>query len=364
MLVRTTAKIKIKTSPEIIRTIKVYQKALQFCIDTSWNMRIKNNIKLHPFVYKSIRKKGLQSQLAIACIKQACGIVKKAKFKPIINNFFMEYDFPRSASFKNNILSLAAVKGRVKIPFSVPACYEEYFKSWKVCESILKIDKKGRCFFNFSFSKEVNTEGSSLQARVLGIDLGINNLAVTSDNRFFGKDIKQQRIKRDNLISELQAKGTRACKRKLKSLSGKWKQFMAFSNHNISKRIIEPLRSGDVIIMEDLSNIRKTARYNKWVHKWAFRQMQSFIEYKAVRKGIRVVYINPAYTSKTCNRCHNFDTSRNNGFFKCNICSHSIQSDINGARKIAQLYTSKMCWAKVNKPNVTCVDAEAFSISR
>lgn len=33
--------------------------------------------------------------------------------------------------------------------------------------------------------------------------------------------------------------------------------------------------------MEDLSYIRKTAKYNKWVHKWAFRQLQQFIEYKA-----------------------------------------------------------------------------------
>src|SRR3990167_11181662 len=104
MLVRTSAKIKIETSPEVKETIVVYSKALQHCIDIAWEMRIRNNIKLHPFVYQEIRKMGLQSQLAVACIKQACGIVKKAKSKPIISKTSMGYNFPRSASFKNNIL--------------------------------------------------------------------------------------------------------------------------------------------------------------------------------------------------------------------------------------------------------------------
>lgn len=363
MLIRATAKIKIETRPEIIETISLYRKGLQFCVNSAWELRIKNNIRLHPFVYKTLKESGLQSQLAIACIKQACGIVKKAKSKPIINFSFMEYDFPRSASFKNNILSLSTIKGRIKIPFQIPECYQIYFQDWRVCESILNIDKRGRCFFNFSFSKEVSTKVPNQQFRVLGIDLGVNNLAVTSDNKFFGQKIKQQRIRHDKLISEIQTKCTKSAKRKLRKISGRWRKLMAWTNHNISKSIVEPLDQGDVIVMEDLVNIRKTAKYNKWIHKWAFFQLRSFIEYKAFRKGIRVVYINPAYTSKTCNRCHNLDTSRHNGFFKCNTCNHSLNSDINGARNIAQLYTSKMSLAFVNKPTITCDDAKASTIS-
>jgi len=132
------AKIKIQATPEIVQTLAIYKRGLQFCIDTAWQNKIRNNIKLHPFVYKHLRSLGLQSQLAIACIKQACGMVKKAKSKPTINRCSMRYNFPRSASFKNNVLSLATIKGRIKIPFTIPNCYREYF-NWGIEESLLKI---------------------------------------------------------------------------------------------------------------------------------------------------------------------------------------------------------------------------------
>jgi len=262
MEARAIAKIKINATPKIIKTLKVYSKGLQFCVNTAWKKKIRNNIKLHPFVYKKIRSFGLQSQLAIACIKQACGMVKKAKSKPIINRVSMRYNFPRSASMKNNVLSLATIKGRVKIPFSIPECYKQYF-TWKVTESLLRIDKKGRCFFLFTFSKDINTDSSCFQNRVLGIDVGVNNLAVTSDRRFYGKEVKSLRKKRDRIVSKLQAKGTKSAKRKLKRLSGRWNRFMAWQNHNISRRIVDGIDKGSVVVLEDITHIRRTARYNK-----------------------------------------------------------------------------------------------------
>ncbi|MFX1487332.1 MAG: transposase [Promethearchaeota archaeon] len=63
------------------------------------------------------------------------------------------------------------------------------------------------------------------------------------------------------------------------------------------------------------------------------------MEYKATLKGIRVVYVKPHYTSKECNRCHSRNTSRHVGFFQCKVCGHTLNSDLNGARNIAQRYT-------------------------
>lgn len=345
-----TAKIKISATQEIIDTISTYKKGLQFCIDTAWEHRIINNVKLHPFVYKTLRSY-LPAQLAIACISQSCGMVKKAKSKPIINRVSVGYNFPRSASFKNNVLSIRTLKGRTKIPFTIPTCYAEYF-TWKVCESLLRMDSKGRCFFLFVFSKDINTECSCFQNRVLGVDVGVNNLAVTSTKMFFGKQIKALRIKHDKFVSKLQSKGTKSATRHLRKLSGRWTHFMAWVNHNISKRIVGSVPDGSTIVIEDLSNIRKTARYNRWVHKWAFRQLQSFIEYKAIRKGCRVVYVNPAYTSKECSLCHNH-LVRHSGFVSCSHCGFSLNADLNGSRNIAQRYMRNMCLAIVTMPIVS-----------
>ncbi len=90
--------------------------------------------------------------------------------------------------------------------------------------------------------------------------------------------------------------------------------------------------------MEDLSYIRQTASYNKWVHKWSFKELQRFLEYKATLKGVRVVYVRPHNTSQECNRCHARTTRRYRGFFECRTCGHTLNADLNGARNIARRY--------------------------
>lgn len=363
MLVNRTAKIKIDNRKEIFDTIEVYGEALQLCIDIGWRDGITNNVKLQPFVYEELRDLGLNAQLAVRCIKQACGMMKRAKTKPSVRNISIGYNFPRSASIKNNVLSISTIYGRIKIPIEIPECYQEYFNSWDVRESLLRYDEKtNKSYFLFTFANEINAS-SNQHSKVLGIDVGVNKVAVGSDGNFYGHEIKSLRKKRDKLVSELQSKGTRACKRKLQKLSGWWKRFMTLKNHEISKQIVSSLSSGDVVVMEDLTYIRKTAKYNKWVHKWAFRQLQFFIEYKALGKGCRVVYINPRNTSKTCNRCRTTKTVRHSGFLECRCCSHCIDSDFNASRNIAQSYTETLGRDFVNKPNLACVDAEAPLVS-
>lgn len=343
--------IKIKVNDLIIKTIELYKQGLEFCIDKGWEMRIRNNIKLHPFVYQDLKKMGLTSQLSVACIKQACGMLKKARSKPFINNVSVRYNQPRSFSFKNNILSISTIQGRVKIPVQIPDYALKYF-DWEIRESLL-IQNKGKYYFAFTFLGE-DAKFSQHGNRILGIDLGVNKLAVTSDGKFYGKNIKHLRVKHDKFVSVLQSKGTKASKRKLKKLSGSWNRFMRWSNHNISRDIVESLNNGDIVVMEELKGIRTTAKYNKWVHKWAFRQLQGFIEYKALAKGIRVVYINPRYTSKSCSVCHNIDTVRYSGFIECKICGHKSDSDFGASKNIAQLYQRNMCGAIVTKPIFSC----------
>lgn len=36
---------------------------------------------------------------------------------------------------------------------------------------------------------------------------------------------------------------------------------------------------------------------------WSFYQLQKFVEYKAKLQGVSVEYLDPRYTSKTCNKC-------------------------------------------------------------
>ncbi len=340
MRATVSAKIRINPTKEIVTAIRAYTKALQFCVDYAWKHKITKNFKLHYAIYHNLRKRfNLPSQIAVSCMRQACGMVKKAKTKSIIKRTSIRYNFPRSANLKGDILVLRLLNCRQEFRLNIPACYKEYF-SWDVAESLLRLDKKGRCFFIFTFSKEINASemNSCTQTTVLGIDLGVNNLAVTSDNRFYNSaKVKQIKRKFRYLRSVLQAKGTRSSKRLLKKLSGRETRYMAWVNHNISKQIVSSF-NGNKIVMEDLKGIRKQnrgRRMNYWISNWSFYQVQFFVQYKAERKGIDVVRVKPNYTSQICHRCGKIG-SRSSGCFSCLHCGlTSYSADLNAARNLA-----------------------------
>jgi putative transposase len=69
----------------------------------------------------------------------------------------------------------------------------------------------------------------------LGIDLGIENIVVDSDQEILeNKQVEDIRRKYSRLRSDLQHTGTRSAKRKLKELSGKERHFKKDTTHVIS----------------------------------------------------------------------------------------------------------------------------------
>lgn len=356
-----TAKVKLADQSDILQeTMKTFSRAVQFCIDTGWgNDDIQSKRDLHDACYHKIRDKyGLQAQLAVNAVSQAHEMMKNGncRSKPTVKSYLsIRYNFPRCASISGDWqnLSLSTTDGRVKFSIDFPECFQQYLE-WDIRESNLIRDYKGRYFFCFVFAKEVNVN-SRRDSRVLGVDLGVNKVAVTSDGAFYGINIKQKQKQRDEMVAELQSKGTRGAIRRLKEYGSTWKRFMDWTNHNISRRIVDKLDEGDVLVMEDLTYIRDKDRagYNTWVHKWSFRDLQSKLEYKATLKGIRVVYIDPRNTSKRCSRCGSLHTQRkgqHGGFFKCNNCGYTLDADLNASRNISHTYTVTMGLRVACKP--------------
>ena len=335
-----TAKVRVNPTPQVVATIKAYTKSLQFCVDYAWEHKITQNFKLHYAIYHTIRKRfKLPAQIAVACMRQACGMVKKAKSKPTIKRTSVRYNFPRSANIKGNTLVLRLLDCRQESKPNIPICYAKYF-SWEVSESLLRMDKRGRCFFLFTFSKEINAteQNNASQNIVLGIDLGINNLAVCSDGRFYNSaQAKQTKRKFKYLRSKLQSKGTRSAKRLLKKLSGRETRWMKHINRCVSKDVVSNF-NGNKIVMENLKGIRKQRKGKKmnWIlSNWSFFQSQGFIQYKAERKGIVVDRVKPNYTSQICHRCGQLGSRLSQGCFSCHCGLSSYSADLNAARNLA-----------------------------
>jgi IS605 OrfB family transposase len=374
MRLTRTVKLELDIPIEIIKpTVEAYTKAFNFVCQTGWNDSDSNGVSLHNKTYSDTIKY-LPSQLAVSARMKATEAIKAVKTRikkkkkatcPQSKQSSVRYD-ARSYNvwFDRNELSLLTIKGRIKVPISVPEYFKQYL-TWRRCSAELFI-RRNKVFLNIVFSKDVFDP--EFTGKVVGIDRGIKKLAVTSENQFFGGgQVKKVSKRYEKIRSALQSRGSKSAKRHLQKISKKENRFRADTNHVIAKRIVESLDSGDVIALEKLTGIRQTARLRKKqrkdLHKWNFFQFEQFLTYKANARGIGVEYVDARYTSQKCSICGHISRSnrQSQAIFKCKHCGFSLNADLNASRNIRQNYLDAICSpdsALVNKRIVAHVDAK------
>jgi len=138
--------------------------------------------------------------------------------------------------------------------------------------------------------------------------LRIVKLAVLSNNVFF--DGRQVRWRKERWAERRKALQQAGRLSRVKKESGREQRWMRYINHCISKRIVEIAKAeGKAIALENLLGIRERAKgskkFNRMMSGWNFRELASFIGYKAALAGVPVIYVDPKETSKTCPRCGN-----------------------------------------------------------
>ncbi|MEU9070088.1 transposase [Streptomyces sp. NPDC048109] len=176
----------------------------------------------------------------------------------------------------------------------------------------------------------------------LGIDLGIVNIATTSDGEIMaGRGLNRLRTRERALRSKLQKKNTSSAKRRLRKRRRKEARRAKDINHKIAKCVVaEAERTGRGIALEKLTGIRERVRLRKpqrATHSsWAFAQLGQFIAYKARRAGVPVVHVDPAYTSRTCAECGYIDKANrvSQARFACRSCGFVDHADRNSSRNI------------------------------
>jgi IS605 OrfB family transposase len=243
------------------------------------------------------------------------------------------------------------LSGRIKVPFKVNKQQKDLLDTRKGGVDLC-LTKRGKWLLLVPYKTQEKKIQPSTE--FIGVDLGIVNLAVDSDGTTYsGDDVEQARRRYAHRRRNLQKKGTRSSKRKLKQISGREARFRRDVSHRISKAIVEKAQcTGRGIALENLKGIRKRVKARRKqrsrLHSWSFYQQQQFISYKAKIAGVETVFVNPAYTSQTCSQCG--FCSRNNrpsrDRFKCGSCRFSVAADHNAALNIA--FKAR---AAVNQPN-------------
>ena len=226
----------------------------------------------------------------------------------------------------------------------------------------MKYDKSKEMFefsLCFKFDKAVRELD---QNNVLGIDLGINLpfVAVANENGKVLKapyrEIEQFRAGIENRRYDMQRSciyaaqgsvghGRETRLKPLDKIGDKVARFRDTKNHAYSRQIVDFAVKNNcgTIQMEDLSGVsdNRDKRKRKYLKAWSYYDLQNKIRYKAEAEGIRVVMIDPHYTSQRCHHCgciskENRDVEKNGqSYFHCVVCGHEENADINAARNIA-----------------------------
>lgn len=365
-----TASIRLDVSSEqsealfALRT--AYAEACNGLIPLAVQHRCWNRVALHRLGYRLLRRETpLGSQMACNAVFTVCkaykalrenGGIEKDKPVPVIafRRAAVHFD-KRTYSLKGERLSLYTLTGRIRVDMRPGEHQRRILDSGLPKEAEL-IHRKGRWYFHLVVESESPEPVEA--GGVLGIDVGENNFAATSTGKVFGGGkLRHERDRHLALRRRLQSNGSRSAKQRLRQVSGKEARRVRHINHETSKAIVAEARRVGVgtLVMEDLTHIRDRIRAGRRIrtrlHRWAFRQLQEFIAYKAEAAGIRVLHVNPAYTSQACSACGSLGT-RVKHRFECQ-CGFRAHADCNSGRNLARIGESVLSpRADVDRPDV------------
>ena len=326
-----------------------------------------NRVRLHNVVYDRLRSETrLGSQFCCIAIASVCNayrtLVTNRKIRssdpiPVINFTRPSVHVDaRTFSIKTGVFSISTLSGRTRIPGVFGEYQTGIWNSGKMREATLV--KRNRVWY-LNVVIDVPAPELSTAPIVVGVDVGENNVAALSTGKIVdGGSVRHTRNRFLALRQRLQANGSRSAHQRLRQVSGKESRRVRQVNHEVSKTIVsEAIREGaGTICMEDLTHIRSHIKAGKRVrarlHRWSWKQLQTFVEYKAEAAGLQVVYANPAYTSQTCSNCHCIGI-RAKHLFHCPSCGLQAHADLNASRNLAWIgWTIVQPRAAVNQPDV------------
>jgi IS605 OrfB family transposase len=349
-----TAEIKLLPTPEqsdaLRRTLVEANLAADWLSEQAFQRKVFRQFALHRLGYHEMRERfALSAQMTVRVIGKVADSYKIDK--RVVRRFrptgAIPYD-TRILRYTESTVSIWTVEGRQTIPFECGESQRAMLLAQKGESDLILRDG---CFY-LAAGCEIETPETFEPDGWLGVDLGIVNIATTSDGQpFAGAQLNGLRHRHRRLRAKLDAKGTKSAKRLLRKRARREARMAKDVNHCISKSIVaEAERTRRGIALEELKGIRRRVRARRpqraTLNSWAFNQLGEFISYKAALAGVPVEFVDPRNTSKTCPECGHCDKRNrpSQAVFMCVRCSFAGEADHIAARNIASR-------AAVNRPN-------------
>jgi transposase, IS605 orfB family len=229
-------------------------------------------------------------------------------------------------------------------------------------------------YWYLSFSYEVLDISVDLTDLVIGVDLGVKNLATLSTGEFIDNINKSRRVKQlekqlrreqRHLARQMQAntKGylttanggrkpiykrplelcsnIQETKRKIKLIHRKLHSIRMNHLHQTTFYLVKQLPKG--IVLEDLNvkGMLKNKHLAKHIQNAMFYEFRRQLEYKCLQYGIYLVVADRFYpSSKTCSYCGSIksDLKLKERVYKCDSCGLEKDRDLNAAENLAYYF--------------------------
>lgn len=383
-----TIKLRIYVTPEqemLFRQMtEQYRQACnfvsQYIFDNQFNMAYQS---LNKKLYSDLRKLfGLKSQLAQSSIKTAISRYKTIKqqlfqnpyrykdengnwqritktlewlWKPVLFRR-PQADLVRNRDYSfvddGQVLSINTLGKRTKCTFEGEH-FSEYLDGSYDLGTAKLVELKGLWYLHILVTKIVEDFQNEHVRHVVGIDRGLRFLTVSYDEQgktefVSGRKIATKRHKFQEVRKQLQSKGTKAAKRRLKAISGRENRWMSDMNHQISKTLVQKYGKDTLFVLEDLTgvsfeenNLSQNAKRNYDLRSWAFYQLEQFLTYKAHENRSEVLKVSARYTSQRCPKCgtiHKGSRDHHKHLYSCQ-CGYKSNDDRIGAMNIQLLGT-------------------------
>ena len=344
-------------------TVDTFLWCAQYVVDYAFQGEYvtTNKIQLNDETYDDVREKtdGFNGGLVQAARNKAAEACKsvvarwkngKKASKPTFTSPHVVYDH-RTATFHDDYVSLATTDGRIEADYILPdeksdTPHSEYLFSTEYETTGAELHyHDGDWILHIHCKRDVDSDTSEQatteNGTVLGVDLGVNNLAVASTGTFWtGDEFDHWRREYEKRRGVLQQCGTRWAHQNIQSVGRKEEGRFTLMLHRISTELVAEAREHEcmVIAFEDLTDIRERTGAS-WGHKWAFDRLYDYVEYKAEEYDIVVKQVAPENTSRRCSHCgFTHPDNREGKEFNCLECGYENHADYNAAKNIGLRY--------------------------
>jgi IS605 OrfB family transposase len=217
----------------------------------------------------------------------------------------------------------------------------------KLCTGVTLNKRDGQ--WRATLVVERKGEKSKANRKVIGVDIGMRHIAVTSEDKQYGaiSDELARRVEKKAARLARKQKLNACLKRKgLPTVALTDSKAEAFARNEIGRalnQLVNDLPAGSPVALEGLTvkDMRfKSRQMNRRLRASQLGYIRDKLRFKLDERGTRYRSVQPAYSSQQCDQCGfvHEDNRLSQSAFKCLNCGYTENADVNAARNIAKRF--------------------------